>query len=84
LQVGHDFGQWRVYGYGILAVYRSDYQHVGGFNLDIDGWGLEDNDLLVRFLKAAQPRYEIHRAYEHSLIHHWHPKVTCVSPDAFC
>ena len=45
-------GEWRVYGYGIGCMFASDYKAVGGFSSQIKGWGLEDEDLLNKFVTA--------------------------------
>ena len=46
--VSKRFGVWRKTGYGNFCVYKSDYLDIGGFNVNITGWGVEDNDLYQR------------------------------------
>lgn len=45
-------GYWRNYGYGLLCVYKSDFVASGGFDLGIQGWGLEDVNLIDKFVGA--------------------------------
>lgn len=42
-------GTWRPYGYGMVCMYRPDYMSIGGFNLNIKGWGGEDYSLYIRY-----------------------------------
>ncbi|CAG5133113.1 unnamed protein product [Candidula unifasciata] len=44
--VSDDAGYWRQFGFGIAAMYRSDYHKVGGFDLSIRGW--ENNFVVFR------------------------------------
>ena len=37
--------------------YRSDYLRVGGFDLNIEGWGSEDLGLYERLLQQSDMRY---------------------------
>lgn len=39
--------------------YRSDYLKVGGFDLSIEGWGSEDQQLYNRYLEKPEYRYVI-------------------------
>ena len=43
-------GYWRLFSYGQVALYKSDFDAVGGFNTDIKGWGKEDTDFATRIL----------------------------------
>lgn len=47
-------GYWRNYGYGLLCVYQSDFINSGGFNIKIQGWGLEDVDLVDKFVSGLR------------------------------
>jgi chondroitin sulfate synthase len=49
LHIDNENGYFRQFGYGIVAIYKSDILHpdIDGFITDIKGWGLED----VRFLE---------------------------------
>ena len=49
-------GFWRVYGFGMTCQYRSDYLRVGGFDLNIEGWGSEDLVLYQRHLLQSNTR----------------------------
>lgn len=69
--INSQHGHWGTYGYGMMCIYKSDYSKIGGYNKKIRGWGGEDyafTDLTVK------KKYEIFRAIEPSLSHHWHPK----------
>ena len=48
VEIDAESGTWRPLGFGMVCMYQSDYLKVGGFNLDIKGWGGEDNDLFNR------------------------------------
>lgn len=37
-----DDGFWRGFSYGMVSMYKSDFDKTGGFDLSIKGWGLED------------------------------------------
>ena len=78
------FGHWAHYSYGMVCIYASDYKRTGGFNLDMQGWGEEDVDLLNKVL--AQ-NIEVFRAPDPGLIHLWHRKVcdkdTVITADAY-
>ncbi|XP_028399134.1 chondroitin sulfate synthase 1-like [Dendronephthya gigantea] len=72
-----DRGFWRKYGFGIVCVYGEDITSVGGFDLNIKGWGLEDVRLYEQFL--ASGRYDITRTPDPGLVHLYH--VSECSPD---
>ena len=62
-------GFWRIFGFGIAAMYRRDYNSVGGFDLGIEGWGKEDVDL---FEKVVRSELEVFRAPDVDLVHIYH------------
>ena len=66
-------GHWASYAYGMLCIYKSDYDKSGGFDLTIRGWGGEDVDLLEHILAVG---LEVLRAPEMGLSHRYHDK-TC-------
>lgn len=72
-----DHGFWRRYGFGIVCVYGEDVAKVGGFDLTIKGWGLEDVKLYEQFL--ANGRYDVVRTPDPGLVHIYH--VSSCSPD---
>ncbi|EDO41813.1 predicted protein [Nematostella vectensis] len=72
LNIGNQYGYWRIYGYGMTCQYRSDYLRVGGFDLSIRGWGSEDHKLHRMYV--AKPEIRIIRAPDRSLFHHYHEK----------
>jgi len=64
-------GCWRQFGYGIAALYNSDFVDAGGFNLDIRGWGREDVNLVERLLARNM---SVFRAVDPGLVHVFHTK----------
>lgn len=53
-----------------LAVFRSDFTKVNGFNEDYVGWGREDADLAMRLMNSGIKRYD---APFSALVYHlWH------------
>ena len=75
-------GFWRSYGYGLLCVYQKDFINSGGFDSSIRGWGLEDVDLVDKFLGEKgerinfgdnTDRIEVIRAPDPTLVHVYHP-----------
>lgn len=53
-----------------LAVWRSDFLAVNGFDEGFEGWGFEDNDLVVRLLRHGVRRKE--GRYAVPVLHLWH------------
>jgi len=69
----HDIqGYWRQFGYGMVAMYKSDYI---GMDLSIHGWGKEDVTLYDLFLKT-KPHLELIRSADPDIVHLYHP-VNC-------
>ena len=66
-------GHWASYSYGMLCIYKSDYDNSGGFDLTIRGWGGEDVDLLEHILAVG---LEVLKAPEPAFSHRYHDK-TC-------
>ena len=64
-------GHWAYYSYGMLCIYKSDYDTVGGMNTNIVGWGEEDVNF---FEKVLRKRLDVLRAPDTSLSHRWHEK----------
>ena len=62
-------GHWFYYSYGMLCIFKSDYTAVGGLDIQIEGWGLEDVMLYEAILKA---KLEVLKAPDPSLVHRWH------------
>lgn len=71
-----DKGFWRRYGFGMVCVYGEDVTAVGGFDTNIQGWGLEDVRLFEKFVSIG--RYDVIRAPDPGLIHIYH-KASCSS-----
>lgn len=62
-------GYWCEYGYGVICMYKSDYNTVGGFSSGFDGWGGEDTDIVGKCLGKS---LDVFRAPDPGLIHQFH------------
>ena len=62
-------GYWRQFGFGIVSLYNSDLQSVGGLNVSIQGWGMEDVNLYDRIIRT---NLSIFRSIDHNLVHIYH------------
>jgi N-terminal domain of galactosyltransferase len=45
-------------GTGLLLSHKADLLHIGGYNSDLDSWGWEDDDVLVRLQYAQRRRVQ--------------------------
>jgi hypothetical protein len=53
-----------------LAVWRSDFDRVDGFDAAFSGWGREDSDLLLRLLRSGVRRKD--GEFATGVLHLWH------------
>ncbi|XP_016307684.1 chondroitin sulfate synthase 1-like [Sinocyclocheilus anshuiensis] len=65
-------GLWRHYGYGIVCIYKGDLVKAGGFDVSIQGWGLEDVDLFNKFVQSG---IKLFRSTDTGIVHVHHPVV---------
>ncbi|CAH2048998.1 unnamed protein product, partial [Iphiclides podalirius] len=68
-EINDDNGYFRVYGFGILGIYKRDFLRVGGFDLNIKGWGLEDVQLFETLIKS---NLSVYRTADDTLVHRFH------------
>ena len=65
-------GHWASYSFGMLCIYKSDYDEVGGMDTSIIGWGEEDVKFYEMVLKKKY--LEVFRVPDPGLTHRWHEK----------
>uniref|UniRef100_A0A915MA59 Hexosyltransferase n=1 Tax=Meloidogyne javanica TaxID=6303 RepID=A0A915MA59_MELJA len=63
-------GYFRHFGYGIVSLYKKDFDLIGGFNQTIKGWGLEDVDFFEKVIKSGN--IIPFRSVDNDLIHIFH------------
>ncbi|XP_017777168.1 PREDICTED: chondroitin sulfate synthase 1 isoform X2 [Nicrophorus vespilloides] len=67
-------GSWRQFGFGIVSLYKSDYETLGGLNLTISGWGYEDVNFFDAAIRGAGG-LKVIRSADPGLLHVYHPVV---------
>lgn len=72
-EISDDNGYFRQYGFGILSIFKCDFERVGGFDLTIKGWGMEDVQMFETLIKS---NLTVMRIPDNSLVHIFH-SVEC-------
>ncbi|CAF1090399.1 unnamed protein product [Rotaria sordida] len=67
-----DIGYWRLYGFGMLGIYKVDLGQIGSWNVGISGWGKEDVEIYDKLVQC--PTLNVFRAIDNSLMHIFHTK----------
>jgi glycosyltransferase involved in cell wall biosynthesis len=61
-----------------LALWRDDVMRLNGFNEEMQGWGLEDGEFVIRALRMGLLRRDLRMGG--SAVHLWHPP-SALTPD---
>ena len=64
-------GEWQVYGYGIIGMYKSDWDRAGGFPVQKNTWGGEDWALVDQLFGLG---IEFERMRTSHIYHYYHSK----------
>ena len=69
--INRQTGHWAYYSYGMVCIYKSDYDAINGFDQSLEGWGGEDVQLVEKIISYG---LEVFRAPDTGLMHRWHKK----------
>lgn len=73
-EINELYGFWRVFGFGIVAIFKKDYVTIGGLDVEIKGWGKEDVNFFEKTLLTAP--FQIIRSADPGLVHIYH-NISC-------
>lgn len=65
-------GRWIIEAKGLFAATKAQFYKAGKYNLKYKSWGLEDEDLWLRFFEHG---FLPIRTREKHLLHHYHPSM---------
>ena len=65
-------GFWEAGGFGLVGIYKSDWDKFGGFNIHKEGWGGEDWDIIYRIVENSM---EVERLRTPHVLHIDHNKI---------
>ncbi|CAK8676622.1 unnamed protein product [Clavelina lepadiformis] len=65
-------GFWREFSYGMFSIYKSDFSQTKGFDLNIQGWGLEDEIMVKNIIKNG---LNVFKSRDPGIFHVYHDKA---------
>eukprot|EP00039_Didymoeca_costata_P013205 m.196991 g.196991 ORF g.196991 m.196991 type:complete len:491 (-) comp15705_c1_seq9:254-1726(-) len=65
-------GIWRESGFGMACMHLTEFKSVGGFDKDVEGWGMEDVLIFEKFVQHES--IVAMRAVDPNIYHLWHSK----------
>jgi predicted glycosyltransferase involved in capsule biosynthesis len=68
-EIANGNGWWRGEGHGMVGILKENFELLGGYKLNFDKWGGEDDDFFIR----AHRHFKVIRNKCWGLFHNWHP-----------